>query len=153
MTDGFLGAFLSELGSLLHLPNLHPDKNNACLIKFKGDLQVQIEVAKSGKHLLVGIDLGSISPGRYRENIFETALMTNGLPPPHHGTFAYSQQTDHLILFHLFPLKSLRAQSVSDFLHPFLDKARIWKEALSKHTVPAVKFKGKTGSGMFGLTS
>lgn len=151
ITDQF-GAIIQELGQALHNPKLHPDEHNSCLIKFKGDIQIQIEPDRNGKYLIIGCNLGSIPAGRYRENIFAEALKSNGLPSPRHGFFAYSKRTDSLVLTEMMSLQDLTGQKVADFLTPFKEKIKIWKEAIARGEVPviATAFTGKP-TGMFGM--
>lgn len=152
VTDAF-GSLLQELGVLIKLPHLKPDEHESCLIRFEGDLLVQLEVHKSGASLLIGTDLGSVPVGAYRENLFCEALKSNGLPFPRYGMFAYSKQADHLILFDMLPLENLNGAKIAEFLAPFLEKAKLWKAAISKTELPAsTSFSGATGGGgIFGL--
>ena len=153
MVTDFFGIFLQELGRILQLPDLHPDSNNSCLIKFKGDIQIQLEMDHTGEYLIIGADFDSIPPGKYKERIFFESLRANGMPHPRYGTFAYSKQLDHLVLFEKIPVKDLNAQKVADFLILFMEKTRIWKEAITRGDVPVVSAPSSKGSskGMFGL--
>lgn len=152
MVTDLLGTLLEELGKAIHNPNLRPDANNSCLLKYKGDLQVQIELERGGNHLTVGCDLGQIPAGRYREDVFAEALKANGMPHPRYGIFAYSKQTDHLLLFELLPLKELTGSKIADFLTHFLQKARTWKESIKKGEVPVVATAYTSKPlGLFGL--
>lgn len=151
VTDMF-GALLQELGRAIQNPKLHPDEHNTCLLKFKGGVKVHIEPNKEGTHLIIGTDLGTVAPGRYRENVFGEALKANGLPIPRFGTFAYSTQKDHLVLFEMLPLRELTGDKVADFLPRFLEKARVWREALAKNEVPVVATAYTSKPlGLFGL--
>lgn len=153
METNVYSALLQELGKILQLPNLHPDANNTCMVKFKGDIKVQIELDKSNQFLIIGTDLDSIPAGRYRETLFTEALKANGMPPPHYGNFAYSKQADHLVLFDMLHVTDLTGQKVADFLTLFLEKARIWKEAIAKGEVPesTQSVRITPTSGIFGL--
>lgn len=153
MVTDFFGTFLQELGPLLQLPNLSPDTNNSCLIKFKGDVQIQMEIDRTTQFLILGSDLGAVPVGRYRENLFEIALKANALPPPRHGTFAYSKQTDHLILFQMFNLREVTATQISEFIIVFIEKIRGWKEAIIRGELPLLSLPAQQSrpSGMFGL--
>ena len=73
------------------------------------------------------------------------------MPGIRHGVFAYSKQTDHLILFEMFNLRELTGAKVAEFIPLFLQKAKLWKEALEKSDIPAsTSYAGKS-SGIFGL--
>lgn len=152
MVTDLFGTLLQELGKALSV-ELRPDEHNSCLIRFRGGLEIQIELDQQGQALLVGTDLGVVPPGRYRENLFTEALKANGMPPPRHGIFAYSRQSDHLVLFEKFSLVNLTGDKVADFLTPFMEKAKGWKEAISKNEVPVVSttFTSHAPTGMFGL--
>lgn len=152
MVSDIFGTLLQELAQALKIEVLQPDKNNSCLIKFKGDISVQVELDKSGTFLVIGTDFPTVAAGRYRENLFFEALKANGMPaPPRIGTFAYSRQTDRLVLFEMMSLNDLRGDRVAEFMTPFVEKARVWKEAIARGEVPVVSTSTTPGSGMFGL--
>lgn len=153
MVTDFFGTLLQELAQALHLPSLQPDANNSCILKFKGEVIVQIEIDRSNQSLVIGSDLGSIPAGRYRENIFTEALKANGMPLPRYGIFAYSKQSDHLVIFDALPIRDLTGTKVADFLPLFVQKARIWKTALERGDIPplATLYTAGQTSGIFGL--
>lgn len=154
MVTDFFGTFLQELGALLQIPDLHPDANNSCLIKFKDDLLVQLELDRQGQYLIVGSNLGEVPVGRYRENLFIEALKANGLPTfPHYGTFAYSKHANQLVLFEMFPVRDLSSAKLGEFLPKYIEKAKIWKEAIARGDVPIISTAAPAGKtmGMFGL--
>lgn len=154
MVSNLFESILLELGQTEVIPikDLHPDKNNSCLIRLKGGLEIQIEMDKEQKNLIIGSDLGPVIEGKYRESVFLEALKSNGLPAPRWGDFAYSENTDHLILFHTFHTDHLTGEKVADFLTHFLEKAFHWKELLSRNEVPAISGIYATRPlGMFGL--
>ena len=151
VADAF-GTLLQELGKIIKIPTLEPDPNNSCLIKFPNAPTTQFELDRSGFFLVMGCDLGDMPVGRYRENLFREALIANGLPYPRYGDFSYSKQTDHLILTMILPLKDLTGDKVAMALLPFLEKAKIWQEAISKGDIPSrTGTLASRGSGMFGL--
>lgn len=150
VTDAF-GILLEDLSKILNIPDLHPDRNHSCLIKFPDGLKAQLEIDRLGENLIIGIDVGEPDVGRYRENLFREALKSNGLPN-HAGIFAFSQKSKHMILYDLVPLKDINAEKVAAVIQPLVDKALIWSEAISRGDVPSVQ--GQTSgstSGMFGL--
>lgn len=151
ITDQF-SAILQELAKALQISKLEPDVNNSCLIKFKGGIQIQIEPDKENKFLIVGTDLGTVPSGHYRENIFAEALKANGMPLPRYGFFSYAAKKDHLILSEQLPLRDLTGEKVHDFLTPFLEKVKVWKEALARGEVPVVVTATTSRPmGMFGI--
>lgn len=153
MVTDFFGVFLKDLGAILGIPELQPDANNTCLIKFKENILVQMELDRHGQFFIVGTNLGEVPIGRYRENLFTEALKANGLPYPHYGTFAFSKQANQLILFKMFPQKDLNPTKVAEFIPPFVEKAKTWKEAIARGDVPIISAASPTGKtfGMFGL--
>lgn len=153
MVTDFFGSLLEELGRALQLPGLRPDANNTCLIRFKGDFYVQLEMDRTGQYLIIGSDLGAVQAGKYRENLLHEALKANGMPYPRNGTLAFSKQADHLILFEMLNIKELNGAKIMERLNPFMEKAKIWKDAISKGNVPVVTAAGTTAPsmGMFGL--
>lgn len=151
VADAF-GTLLQELGKILKIPTLEPDQNNSCLVKFPNAPTTQFELDRSGTFLVIGCDLGEVPAGRYRETIFREALIANGMPYPRNGDFAYSKQTDHLILTAVLPLSQLTGDKVAMVLLPFLEKAKHWQESISRNEIPSrYGHAASKGSGMFGL--
>lgn len=155
MVSDRFGMLLEEMGKVLEIPDLHPDSNNSCLIKFKDGLQIQFELDRqSGEFLIIGTDFGEVAAGKYRENIFLEALKANGRPLPRNGTLAFSVQANHLIMFEMLPINELRGSAVAEFLVPFSAKARIWKEAVERGVMPAIAAEYGVPAppgGVFGL--
>lgn len=149
-------TILDELGKILQIPGLEPDKNNTCLIKFPSGLKIWIEPHKGGNDLILACDFGIIPPGKFRENVFQEALKSNGQMPPKVGDFAYSKQADHLMLYQMIPLKELNGEKLFSLMKPFMEKALIWQETLQQGNVPSgiqgYASTRKGGSGMFGLS-
>jgi hypothetical protein len=154
MVTDLFGTLLQELGPLLEIPTLHPDRQNSCLIRLKGGLNIQLELDRMGQFFIMGSDLGTVPPGKYRENLFREALKANGMPQPLNGILAYSQKTEHLILFEKMHVKDLNGDKIMAVLTPFCEKARVWRDALARGDIPALTqyyASGKPG-GIFGLT-
>jgi hypothetical protein len=153
MVTDLFGSLLQELSASLDIPALHPDSNNSCLIKFKSGVAIQIEVDRSGHHLVIGSDLGSVPIGKYRENLFREALKCNELPPPLHGILSYSEKTDHLVIYEKLPLQDLNGEKIAAAITPFTEKALIWAEALKHNDIPAINQMSTSqgAGGMFGM--
>lgn len=152
VTDSF-GMILEELGKHLGIPKLAPDSNNSCLIKFPHGPSLQMEIDKTGNYLMLGADLGEVPAGPYRENVFREALKYNGKPYPHAADFAYSKQSNKLVMTKLLLLANLRVEIVIGALDAFLSLARKWHESISRGEVPA-SLEGAYVSGaskMFGI--
>lgn len=153
VTDAF-GLLLQDVGKLLNIPKLEPDRNNSCLINFPEKISIQMEMDPSGNHLILACDLGTVPPGRYRELVFREALRANGVQPPHFGEFSYSKQADKLMLMQQIPLKDINGDKVLAVLNPLLEKGKYWKEAIFRGDVPSISVTStasKGGGGMFGL--
>lgn len=151
VTDAF-GSLLQDLGKLLNV-TLQPDSNNSCIVKFPAGPTLQLEIDKAGTSLMLVTNLGVIPAGRYRENVFKEALKSNGLPPPRKGDFSFSKKTDSLLMMELLPLADLNADKIMAVLTPFMEKAKLWKEAIERGDVPS-SLPGayaKSGGGIFGL--
>lgn len=154
MVTDLFGSLLQELGQVMGIPDLHPDRHNACLIKFPDGLEVQMELDGQGLELTMASNLGVLPPGKYRENVFREAMRANGMPLPLMGVFAYSKKADSLVLFQRVPTKDLSGDKINTALLPFLEKARYWKETITNNEIPQVSSvytsTGRPG-GIFGL--
>lgn len=150
MVKEIFETILDELGQTLQIPDLHPDRNHSCLITFPNGVAVQIEMDPYSQTIMLGSDLGSIPNGPYRVNFFRETLKANAQPDPLNGIFAYSQKTDHVVLFQYLNLRDLTGEKIADALAPFMEKALKWKEALSHGEVPSIS-TGTSSAGMFGL--
>lgn len=152
MVTDFYGVFLDELGKLLEIP-LVPDENNSCLIKLQNEMTVQIEPERSNQYMLLVSEIGQIPPGKYREKIFAEALKANDQPYPRLGIFAYSKQADKLVFFERFPVKELKAARVAEIFPAFMERAKLWKDAVTAGTMPAIAVTDAKSAptGMFGL--
>ncbi len=155
MVKDIFADVLDELGKILNIP-LAPDRHNACLIKFPQGLSVHMQFDPAAERILVVSDLGVPPPGRYRENLFREALKANGLPPPKNGIFAYSKKGSSLVLYDSLSIKDLSGQKLADFLTPFMQRADVWRLAITRGETPSflgneLSFGSTSGSGMFGL--
>ena len=149
-----LGLILSELSSLIHVPNLQPDQNNTCVLALSSGIRVQIELDKSEEHLIVGIIIGDVPAGAYRSRIFRRALQINGLPPPRFGVLAYSRQANELILFDKLKIGRLTASDIASLLEMMVPKAQMWIDALETGKLPetpAERAKPEESGDIFGL--
>lgn len=153
MVTDLFGTLLVELGQSLGIANLHSDDNNSCLIRLKSGLIIQLELDKSGDFLLIGADLGTVPPGKYRENLFKEALKANDQQPPLHGILSYSKKSDHMVLYQKLFIKDLNGEKIAAEITPFAEKAFIWSEAILHNDIPAINqsFTYPKPGGMFGL--
>ena len=146
-------SLLVELAKSLDIKELKPDPHNSCLIHFQNGVEIQIEPYEKDEQLLLVIDLGSIPPGHYREDVFKESLVANGMPYPRHGFFAYSDQSDHLLLMDFLPLKDLNGEKIASAIYPLIEKAKVWQDNLSRGAVPIAETtsQGRRAPGLFGL--
>lgn len=128
-------ALISDLSELIDI-ELEADDKDSCAIRYPSDLLVQFEVDNGGNYLLMGVELGELGAGRYREDVFEAALKANGAPWPRVGTLAYSTKAGQLVLCEWLPIHNLRAHNVADILDEFVKKAEKWTLALQEGAIP-----------------
>lgn len=147
---------VEQLAKVLQI-KLAPDKNRACLLRFKNGVAIQMELDKRGENVLMVSDLGQVPQGRYRENLFREALKANGLPLPLHGIFAFGAKTESLLLYNSLSIEELTGQKLAEALTPFSQKAELWKNAITSGQVPSymgteLSFgAAKAPGGLFGI--
>lgn len=143
---------IHELSASMSI-SLHPDSHESCLITFPTeDLKIQIDLDTNADRILIGTQLGRITPGPYREKIFTQALRVNGTSQTPRGILSFSEKNDTLVLFQFLPLDKLRGEKLNEFLQLFREHAKVWKQALNTGDIPSMQddTAAKT-SGMFGL--
>lgn len=146
------GSLLQELAADLHIPNLYPDEHDSCLLLLQEGIKIQLELDPSGQSLIIGIDLGPLLPGKYRTAVFQEALKANDLSQSINGVFAFSEKTQHLILFQSLDVKNLRGHTVASNVASLKEKALAWAQSLSQGQIPNfIQGSSKASSGMFGL--
>lgn len=155
MVQSPLAIILEELGrtTLVALTSLRPNDQNTCVIPFSDGVTIQVELDQQEKHLIVGSLLGVIEPGHYRNSLFQAALIANGLPSPRYGTLAYSSKSKNLVLYDALDMRELTGEKVADYLGFFLEKARIWKQAIDGGNIPHISatHTSKGSVSIFGL--
>jgi len=149
MIDRF-EELLNELSIEYNL-SLHPDKKGACKLKINDTIHIQLECDAGQENLLVATFICDIPPGKYRENILKDALKANN-PFPVHGTLAYSDRNNKLVLFCYLRMAQLTGKKLAEFLVTFLDKANQWRIGVeSGHTSHLAAPQIKGTSGTFGM--
>lgn len=118
---------------------LKVDAHHTCKIRMKEKLDVQIELDRSFQHLIIGIFLGALPAGKYREQILKEALLSNGELPPKPGKFAYSERKSGLVLFEQRRVQDLDGSKIHTLLNELYEKALPWQEAISKGDIPVIQ--------------
>ncbi len=150
-----LDELLTQLAPRLNIESLAPDEKGCCLLTFPPDeFQVQLEVEEpSNETLLITSILGELPVGAYREELLKAALVANGKAYPRHGTLAFSNNNESLILFEKLPEQGLNGDQVYVYLQKFMTKGRTWRDALQNGDIPHEIITGgpESGGGIFGL--
>ncbi|MEM8628526.1 MAG: CesT family type III secretion system chaperone [Chlamydiota bacterium] len=126
---------LQALAQHLNLP-LKEDSQGSCSLLVEQTLLVQLEMSRDEAHLFFGARLGSLSPGRYREEMLELALRENGRSYPHLGILGYSTGANELAFFDALRLDIFPAEAISYAFQIFVEKALIWHRAIERGTYP-----------------
>ena len=145
-------AVLQEFGETLEL-ELVPNEFNAVIIKDPDGLEVQLEFNQKYDSIMLYAELGSLPPGSYREDVLREALLANAQEYPRNGVFAYSDAKDSLVIFVDRSLHELNGEKIAYLYVPFVEKAKKWRDALSRGEVPVVSqmTSGGGGFGPFGM--
>ena len=129
---------LKDLGSHLQM-TLNVDQNQSCRLEFDKGPILQIDLDSQGDSALFGAELGKINPGVYRETIFRSALIANGmLGDIYKPIIAYSEKKNELFLFQYCPL-NLPVNELTDFFHLFQNYAAFWHEAIGRGEIPDLR--------------
>lgn len=153
MISNLYESILSELGAILGV-SLFPDSHNTCLVRLKSGVKVQMEMDPIGHQFVIGIDLGVVPAGQYRQSLFREALRTNGLKHPRTGILAFSRKTGHMVLYETLDTQDLNGERVAFRLTPLAEKGLKWQDAIQRGEVPIVETPVKsTGqpAHMFGI--
>lgn len=155
MVKTALEIILEELGktALVAMSSLKPSSKNTCVVPFTDGIKVQLELDKYEKNLIVACILGNLQPGHYRRDLFQAALIANGLPYPRYGTLAFSTKTNNLLLYDSLDLRELNGEKVAQYLGFFLEKAKTWRQAIESGNIPHISAEYTTSGpkGFFGL--
>src|SRR5438874_11319342 len=101
---------MQELSTLMEVA-LQPDTHESCLILFSQDeLSIQIDLDTHADKILIGTQLGRVTPGPYRERIFSHALQDNGSSQFPKGILAFSEKNDTIVLFQFLTLLTLNGE-------------------------------------------
>lgn len=137
---------LADLSEFLQM-EIKPDKKGAVALTFREHF-VQIESDPEQEYVTLFSPIGEVPEGRYREDILEQALRSNGFPPPNRGILCLGKKNSMLYIFDKIPLASASREQLLSTLPPILEKVKLWKEALKFSQVPIIekpKNVGKVG--------
>jgi hypothetical protein len=124
---------IQELGRLLNI-TLQAEQEIFCKIRMN-TIQVQLEYDQSKDEILLGSLLGPISAGKFREEVLIAALKVNNEEFAF-GTLAYTND-DNLCL-QLYLPGVISADVLLEKLRIFIDKSKLWKEALEQGNLSLV---------------
>ena len=128
-----MAELLGELSKIFDIP-LHIDSFNSCTLLVNEKLRVQMEQEKAQERLIIAAFIGTISPGKFRENVLSTTLRANHLYP-RLGVFGYHAYSNQLALFHYLSLAPLNGEKLADFLSLFIPKAAEWQKAIESGNI------------------
>jgi len=134
MPKSILANFVGDLTQGLGL-NINIEDSPSYTLTISGH-EVQLELDNSGDCIIVSIVLGKVPSGRYREDILEQALKSNGYPPPYFGVLGYSLDADILVLHRKFHASKLSKKLVMDSIPALIQMADEWSRALGSSSVP-----------------
>lgn len=149
MVNSQFGSILKEFEALFNCP-LEPDENNSCFITLEIGLSVQIEMDRGGM-ILIGCRLGAVHMGRYRNNLIQQALKLNNNSPLSTGVIGFSQKSNQLILFTKLNPLLLNQNQIITLLPAFINKAKVWKEAINSGEIPENSPHATSSSGPSGI--
>lgn len=137
---------LKELGLQLSIP-LHPDHRGACKMNIGGSLDVQLEYDETRERLLMASFLCEVPPGKFREEVFKVALMSNdqnSCGP----LLAYSGRNSQLALYQYISPPRLTGPVLAELFNAFMAKAIEWKNGVDSGniyllTTPSSSIKGR----------
>lgn len=125
----------------------------SCAVTMDNATQIQVEIANDQEHVLLATEIGEVPPGRFRQDFFKAALISNGKGQNKNGVLSYTDEPEQLFLFKYVPLERLTGAELATIIIPFSQKATIWKEALESGNIPQVTAdQNSAGPGtMFGI--
>lgn len=151
MVSAQIDHVLRDLESFFKCP-LKTNSGNTCCIRMSSGLSVQIRLDRTG-FLLVGCKLGSVHMGRFFKELVRAALNSNDLTSLDSGVFGFSHKSNQLILFMRIPIEKLSSYELLALFPPFIEKAKMWHNAIAKNEIPKIKEENKHSTGLFGLVS
>jgi hypothetical protein len=137
---------IHELSLVMEIP-LHVDNHQSCLLMFQGnELAIQIDLDTNADRILLGSQLGRVTPGIYRERLFIQAMRANGVAQDVKGIFAFSEKNDTLVLFQFLKIAWLTGNKLYACLETFKEQALLWKKAIAAGDIPTIVVERATSS-------
>ncbi len=113
-------------------------QGKSCTLLIEEKIKVHIEKRDRKEGYLLGSMLGSLPPGRYREEVLKNSLKENHISSKI-GSLAYNAHNDQLVLFYFIEEDRIYPDELSQILTSFTKRALSWKESLEKNeTGPAL---------------
>jgi hypothetical protein len=138
---------IHQLGPLINIPGLASQENkDLCVIDLNPNQKLFIQLSHKSPEVEIVMQLGSIPPGKYREDFFRACLKANGKNFPRFGNFAYLSKNEQLVLFESIPIDILDGESLYNFILLFSDKAQKYQEAIMQGDIPYVEERGDSNS-------
>lgn len=136
-----------NLASLFKFKLTDEDLNGFAL-RLKGGLEMNVEPDKQ-RNLVLGIKLGIVNEGRYRDMILKQALRAND-SNTQDGVLSYLNDSKELFLFYIIDVRTANEDRLKAILIPFVRKARQWSESIQRGEIPILESSGQSRS-LFGL--
>lgn len=125
--------------------DLHPDSNGACVLLLDDKKQIHLECDLQQQHLVIITFICEVPAGKFRENTLKDALKANS-PYPTHGTLAYFERANQLVLFSRLSCDGLNGKKLSDYLDAFTEKATQWNNAVTSGNTAQLVASAKQGA-------
>jgi len=152
MSSDRLSSLLKELEPFFNCPLILNTRHHACLLKLGTGIMLLLRLARHENFFEISTRFHHLpdSP-RLREQLFKAALQANGQYPRDPGILAFTPASNQLILFTHLPMETISSEKIIQVLPPFLTKAKLWLDALSRGEVPTLEGGGRGGGGLFGI--
>lgn len=122
-----------ELLVWLESQGLTIDEHGGCAIFFEDKVQLYLTVDRR-EFFILSAHLGIVPPGRYRENLFASALQKNEsyTEKGRIGIFGYDQESSEMLFFQQAPLGMWDAEGMEELLSFFGKSAIKYQDCLAR---------------------
>lgn len=150
MSTEIFASLVQGLETYFKCP-LKLDSTGCCLVETASGLKMEFSLDRYREHFCIAARIAEIPlRGKFREDIFKTALESNAMLPQTHGIFAFSPKGNNLILFAKIPIESMTVEKLIPKIELYLANAEKWISALGRGALPSLESKEAKG-GVFGL--